>query len=265
MEENQQKGFIHSIETFGTVDGPGIRFVVFFQGCPMRCLYCHNPDTWAIGKDNSNVQQMTTSQILTQYDSCSSFYKNGGITVTGGEPLLQMDFLLELFSACKKHKIPEDTIKGKMDALHTTLDTSGILFNKNDINLVKKFDRLCELTDLVLLDIKHIDNDFHKKLTTHSNQNVLDFAKYLSNKKVDTIIRHVLVPTLNDDEKSLTRLAEFIKTLDNIKGIDILPYHTMAKVKYQNLGLEYPLGETRQGTKEDVQRAKEIILQKIQE
>ena len=153
-------GKIHSIETCGTVDGPGIRFVVFFQGCPMRCLYCHNPDSWNLSSENL----YTVEEILEQYDGVKEFCK-GGITVTGGEPLVQIEFLTELFRQAKEKNI------------HTALDTSGILFDKNNTN---KIDELLKYTDLVLLDIKHIDNEEHVKLTKHSNKNVLEFAQYLS-------------------------------------------------------------------------------------
>ena len=157
------KGYIHSTESFGTVDGPGIRFVVFMQGCPLRCLYCHNPDTW----DKEKGKETTADELLTEYNKNREFYKRGGITVTGGEPLLQLDFVTELFR------------KSKEQGIHTCLDTSGIVFNKNSAEQVSRFDELIKHTDLVMLDIKHIDPEKHKTLTGSQNSNVLDFAEYL--------------------------------------------------------------------------------------
>ena len=233
-------GNIHSIETCGTVDGPGIRFVVFLQGCPMRCLYCHNPDTW---EDKTN-QLISADEILEKYESVKEFCK-GGITVTGGEPLMQIDFVTELF------------IKAKENGINTALDTSGILFNQEK---TEKFDILLEYTDLVMLDIKHIDDEKHIKLTGHSNKNVLDFAKYLSDKNKPMWVRHVVVPTFNDDEESLTKLGEFMRTLKNIKALDVLPYHDMAIPKYENLGIDYPLKGIQPMTKEEAIKARDIVL-----
>ena len=167
------QGYIHSTESFGTVDGPGIRFVVFFQGCPMRCLYCHNPDTWEPRVGTT----VTVDQLLTQYRKNSSFYKNGGITVTGGEPLLQIDFLTELFEAAKA------------EGIHTCLDSSGVTFSPDD----PRFDRLMAVTDLVMLDIKHIDPEKHRQLTGHDNRRILAFAKYLEEKRVPLWVRHIIV------------------------------------------------------------------------
>lgn len=234
-------GNIHSIETCGTVDGPGIRFVVFIQGCPMRCLYCHNPDTWGI---NVN-KQMTVSEILKNYDAVKEFCK-GGITVTGGEPLMQMEFVTELFNCAKEKNI------------HTALDTSGILFNPQNTT---EIDGLMKYTDLVLLDIKHIDDDEHKKLTMHSNKNILLFAKYLSGINKPMWIRHVVVPGINNREEYLTRLGDFLGTLSNIKALDVLPYHNMAIPKYENLGMEYKLKDTPPLSKEDAIKARDKIIE----
>ena len=234
-------GNIHSIETCGTVDGPGVRFVVFTQGCPMRCLYCHNPDTWEI-KTN---KLYSVVDILKQYESVKEFCK-GGITVTGGEPLGQISFVTELFKQSKE--------KG----IHTALDTSGILFNPAD---TEKIDVLLKYTDLVLLDIKHINNEKHIKLTGHPNKNVLDFARYLSAQKKPMWIRHVVVPTINDDEESLRGLGQFMRTLNNIKALDILPYHDMAIPKYENLGIEYPLKGIKPLSKEEAINARNIVLE----
>lgn len=221
-------GHIHSLESFGTVDGPGTRFVVFFQGCPMRCLYCHNPDTWEPGLGD----EMTAEYILEQYDRNKAFYNGGGITATGGEPLMQIDFLTELFE--KAHE------KG----IHTCLDTSGIIYKPENQELIKKFDRLMKVTDLIMLDIKHIDPEMHKKVASQPNDGILAFAEYTAEKGVDLWIRHVVVPGLTDNDDDLYRLGYFIGGLSNLKALDALPYHTMGKVKYEKLGKEYPLGDT---------------------
>lgn len=236
-------GKIHSFESFGTVDGPGVRFVVFFQGCPMRCLYCHNPDTWA----SDAGEEYTAEQIIEKIERNRPFYTTGGITATGGEPMLQLDFLIELFELAKSKDIS------------TCLDTSGVLFDRKNTERMKKIDRLLSVCDLVMLDIKHIDNEEHKKLTGHGNGNILDFARYLNEKNVKMRIRHVIVPkiTYNDDE--LKRLGEFLKPFKNIEKIETLPYHTLGKVKYENLGIEYPLGDTPQLTESDAKKALEII------
>ena len=234
-------GNIHSIESCGTVDGPGIRFVIFMQGCPMRCQYCHNPDTWSTNKNKI----VTIDEILKQYEGVKEFAK-GGITVTGGEPLLQIDFVTELFKNAKSKNI------------HTALDTSGVTFTPNN---TKKFDGLLKHTDLVLLDIKHIDDDEHKKLTGHTNKNILEFAKYLSDKQIPVWIRHVVVPNITFNEKYLIELGKFLKTLKNIKALDVLAYHDMAIPKYKNLGIKYPLIGVPPLTKENALKAREYILQ----
>ena len=233
-------GNIHSVETCGTVDGPGIRFVVFTQGCPMRCLYCHNPDTWSV----ENNQQVSVSSILAQYESVKEFCK-GGITVTGGEPLLQIDFVTELFKAFKEKNI------------HTALDTSGVLFNPQN---TAKIDELLKYTDLVLLDIKHISEEEHIKLTTHSNKNILAFAQYLSEINMPVWIRHVVVPGVNDKEEYFIELGKFMGGLNNIKALDVLPYHDMAIPKYENLGIDYPLKGVPPLSKEDAIKARNTIL-----
>ncbi len=239
--EKQIYGNIHSLESCGTVDGPGIRFVVFTQGCPMRCQYCHNPDTWAIEEN----KKISVKEILDEYDGVKEFLRNGGLTVTGGEPLLQLDFVTELFKQAKEKNI------------HTALDTSGILFNRKN---TKKIDELLKYTDLVLLDIKHIDDIEHKKLTGISNMNILDFAKYLSEKNMPVWIRHVVVPQITYNEKYLKELGKFLSTLKNIKALDILPYHNMAIPKYENLGIDYPLKDIPPLTKEEAIKARDIVL-----
>ena len=237
------KGNIHSIETCGTVDGPGIRFVVFMQGCPMRCLYCHNPDTWSTNKN----QEMSVDEILAQYNGVKEFC-TGGITVTGGEPLMQIEFVTELFKKAREKNI------------HTAMDTSGILFNQNETS---KFDELIKYTSLVMLDIKHIDDIEHKKLTSHSNKNILDFAKYLSDNQVEMWIRHVVVSKITNNEEYLEKLGKFIAHLKNVKGLDVLPYHNMAIPKYEKLGIEYKLKDKPPTTTEEAKNARDIILQAI--
>ncbi len=235
-------GNIHSIESFGTVDGPGIRFVIFMQGCPMRCLYCHNPDTWS----NDINKKMTVQEILEKYNSIKEFLRNGGITVTGGEPLLQIDFVTDLFK------------QAKINNIHTAIDTSGVLFNQKNKN---KIDELIKYTDLVLLDIKHINDEKHKELTGFSNKSILDFAVYLSEKNIPTWIRHVVVPTITDSEKDLKELGKFLSTLNNIKALDILPYHNMGITKYESLCIEYPLKDIPPLTKEAAIKARQTIFE----
>ena len=240
------KGYIHSTESFGTVDGPGIRFVIFFQGCPMRCMYCHNPDTW----QTCTGTERTAESLLDEYDSVKEFMRNGGITCTGGEPLLQIDFLTELFEKAKKRGI------------HTCLDTSGITFTPEN---PEKFRKLLQYTDLVMLDIKHIDNEEHKKLTGHSNINILDFALFLSENNIPVWIRHVVVPDLTDKPEYLNRLGHFIAHIKTLKALDVLPYHTMGKAKYEQLGIDYPLGETPALSKDDAVIARNEIIRGMKE
>lgn len=232
------KGYIHSLETFGTVDGPGVRFVVFFQGCPMRCMYCHNPDTW-IKEDGKLID---TDEIIEKFERNRDFYTTGGITATGGEPMYQMEFLTELFTKAHDRKI------------HTCLDTSGIMYQGQP-----EVDRLMEVTDLVMLDIKHIDDLEHKKLTGHSNKNILKFAEYLNDISKPVWIRHVVVPGITYDKEELTGFASYIKRFSNIEKVEVLPYHSMGKVKYENLGIEYRLADTPQLTKEEKADAEKII------
>ena len=236
-------GNIHSIETCGTVDGPGVRFVVFLQGCPMRCKYCHNPDTWNVGEN----KKISVREILEQYDGVKEFCR-GGITVTGGEPLWQPEFVAQLFKAAKERSI------------HTALDTSGVTFNPD---ATEKIDDVLKYTDLVMLDIKHIDDEEHKKLTGHSNKNILEFAKYLSDKNIPIWIRHVVVPGITFNEKYLAELGKFLRTLKDVKALDVLPYHDMARGKYKDLGLDYPLGDTPPLTKEQAILARDIILKNM--
>ena len=237
-------GFIHSTESFGTVDGPGVRFVIFLQGCPMRCKYCHNPDTW---KMNSGGLRSAQS-LIAEYERNSAFYHKGGITVTGGEALMQIDFLLELFSLAKQ--------KG----IHTCLDTSGITYRPGNDGYNAKLDALMDVTDLVMLDIKHIDSDTHRELTGHDNAGILAFARYLAEKDIPVWIRHVVVPGITDDPGALTRLGAFLGELPNVKALDVLPYHIMGVTKYKELDIPYPLEGVPPATKTQAMEAKKIIL-----
>ena len=242
-------GRIHSLESFGTVDGPGVRFVVFVQGCPMRCAYCHNPDTWAM----TGGKIMEASEIIAQYERNLPFYNGGGITVTGGEPLMQVDFLIELFTLAKEKNI------------HTCIDTSGIAYKPENKEFIEKLDKLMSLTDLVMLDIKHIDPIKHKELTQQPNDGILAFCEYLNDRNVDMWIRHVVVPTITDDDTYLYKLGYFIGQFHNIKALDVLPYHTMGKAKYEQLGMEYPLDGIPAMDKNKVIDKKQVILQGIKD
>lgn len=240
-------GYIHSLESFGTVDGPGIRYVVFFQGCPLRCKYCHNPDTWDIKKG----KQVSADEILKKADGVREFLKGGGITATGGEPLVQIDFLIELFKKAKTKY-----------GFHTCLDTSGITFSRKQLD---KFNELIKYTDLVMLDIKHIDKQEHVKLTGMASDNVTNFAMYLSENNIPVWIRHVLVPGITLNDEHLYNLGRFIGNIKTLKAVDVLPYHDMGKTKYKALGMDYPLEGTPIPTKDDTLHAREIILSGVRD
>lgn len=242
-------GRIHSIESMGTVDGPGVRLVIFFQGCPLRCRYCHNPDTW----DPTGGTEMSAEEILEHYDKNRAFYKTGGITITGGEPLLQTDFLIELFKKAKEKDI------------HTCIDTSGITYNKNNSAYMEKLDELMKYTDLIMLDIKHIDSAKHKDLTGHNNEDIMEFAKYLEAIGKPVWIRHVVVPGITDDASDLINVGRFIGSLKNVKLVDVLPYHTMGVHKYDELGIEYSLKDYPALSKSERDRASDFVRQGIKE
>ncbi len=241
------KGFIHSIESFGSVDGPGIRFLIFLQGCPMRCQFCHNPDSWKAGMG----EEWTADDLLDKAERFRSYWGDkGGITVSGGEALMQIDFLIELFEKAHQRDI------------NTCLDTSAQPFTlKGDF--FAKFERLMKVTDTVLLDIKHIDEKEHRKLTRHSNRNILDCARYLSEIGVPVWIRHVLIPGITDKDEYLEQLKVFLKTLDNVERIDVLPYHTMGIYKYEKLGIDYPLRDVAPPSAERVENAKRILADAV--
>lgn len=238
MENKNIYANIHSFETFGTVDGPGIRFIFFMQGCGLRCKYCHNRDTWNI----NGGKKYSVDDIYNKIIHYKNYiYPNGGVTASGGEPLLQAKFLIELFKKFKK------------EGIHTCIDTSGMFKITDEIK------ELLSLTDLVLLDIKHIDDEKCKDLVGFSNKLELDFAKYLSNNGIKMWIRQVLIPGYTDDKDDLIKLRDFIKSLDTVEKVEILPYHNMGKYKWTDLGEKYELEDVRTATQEDVERAKEIL------
>lgn len=237
-------GYIHSIESFGTVDGPGIRFVVFMQGCPMRCKYCHNPDTWKTGVG----EKISADEIIERFNKNKVFYKNGGITVTGGEPLLQIDFILELFT------------KAKALGIHTAIDTSGVTYSTVENEYNKKLDKLLSLTDLVMLDIKHVDSEEHVKLTERDNKNILLFARHLGERNIPVLIRHVLVPGITDSREALEALGRFVAEIKTVRAVDVIPYHTLGVKKYDTLGIPYALVGVPDATADDVRRAREIVI-----
>lgn len=237
------KGRVHSFESFALVDGPGVRCCVFLQGCKMRCKYCHNPETWAC----DGGEEWTAADLFKKVFRYKNYWgKDGGITVSGGESLLQLEFVTEFFKLAKE--------KG----VHTALDTSGNPFSMEP-EYLEKFDKLMEVTDLFLLDIKEMDDEKHKELTGHSNKNILDLAKYLSDHNKDMWIRHVLVPGLTDDEKGLMDLNDFIKTLNSVSRVEILPYHTLGLFKWENMGVKYPLDGVPTPTDEEVKKAEAIL------
>lgn len=234
------KGKIHSLESFGTVDGPGLRFVIFMQGCPLRCLYCHNPDTWDT-KQTSPIE-MSAEELIKEVLKYKSFIAKGGVTVTGGEPLLQAKFLREFFTLAKK------------EGIHTAIDTSGFIFND-------KVKEVLNFTDLVLLDIKAINPEMHQNITGVKQDNAIKFLNYLEEKGIKTWIRHVIVPGYTDDLKELNKLAQFISHYNVVEKVDLLPYHTMGVNKYEQLGLEYKLDGIPPLSAERLKRAQEIFVQ----
>jgi pyruvate formate lyase activating enzyme len=240
------KAFIHSTESFGSVDGPGIRFLIFLQGCHMRCRYCHNPDTWKDGSAGCGTVA-SAEELLDKAERYRSYWgPEGGITVSGGEALLQTDFLIELFEEAHRRGI------------NTCLDTAAQPFTRNE-PFFGKFERLMKSTDLVLLDIKHTDSERHRWLTGHPNENILDCARYLSDTGIPVWIRHVLVPTITDDEQQLRQLRMFLDTLKNVQKVEVLPYHTLGTFKWQQLGIPYTLTDIPTPTAEQRARAEEIL------
>lgn len=236
-------GNIHSVETFGSADGPGVRYIVFLKGCNMRCRYCHNPDTWA----KEGGMTLSAAEVLQKALRYKNYWKkNGGITVSGGEALLQIDFVTELFRLAKE--------KG----VHTCLDTSGNPFTREEL-FYSKFKELMQVTDLFMLDIKHIDDAEHRKLTGQTNTNILDMARCLSDHGKAMWIRHVLVPGITDDEGQLRRLRSFLDTLESVERVEVLPYHTLGVFKWKELGIPYTLEGISPPTAGQVQQAKDIL------
>ena len=237
------KGYIHSIESFGSVDGPGVRYIIFLSGCPLRCLFCHNPDTWKM----NGGELRSPDELIQEALSCQNYWGDkGGITVSGGEPLVQIDFLIDLFTEAKKYGI------------NTCIDTSGAPFTKSG-PWFEKFQRLMELTDTLLMDIKHIDSGEHVKLTGHPNENIIEMFRYLDEIKKPIWIRHVLVPGGSDNDGFLTRTRDFIRTLSNVQRVEVLPYHTLGVAKYKELGIPYPLEGVSSPSAERIKNAKEIL------
>lgn len=242
--DKKNVGFIHSIESFGSVDGPGIRYIYFLHGCPLRCKFCHNPDTWANAKA---TMELTPQEALDKALRYKSYWgEDGGITVSGGEPLLQIDFLIELFKLAKK------------EGVNTCIDTSGGNFTRSE-PFFSKFNELMKYTDLLLVDIKHINSAEHKELTGKPNENILDMAKYLSDINKPVWIRHVLVPGISDKDEYLIELNNFIETLGNVKKVEVLPYHTLGIFKWEELNLEYPLEGVNPPSQDRVDNANKLL------
>lgn len=234
------KGYIHSFESFGTVDGPGIRFVVFLQGCPMRCKFCHNPDTWELKQG----KLVDTEDVVKEILKYRSYIQSGGVTVSGGEPLVQKEFVAELFTLLKK------------EGIHTCLDTSGIMYDETK---AEEFNDLLQVCDLVLLDIKHIDEQKHIALTGCSSKNCKAFLERLAKENIPVCIRQVLVPGITDDISDLKHEKTYIQSFKNIEKVEVLPYHQMGIVKYEKLNIPYPLQDTPVPSEESIQTAKEIL------
>jgi pyruvate formate lyase activating enzyme len=235
------KGWIHSVESLGTQDGPGIRYVVFTQGCPLRCKYCHNPDTWCM----TDGQEIEVEELMSKILRCKPFISRskGGVTISGGEPTLQIDFVLELLKRCKEEE------------LHTALDTSGYI-DKD------KFESLLPYIDLVLLDIKHIDDIEHQELTGVSNQKILEILNLLEKKGKSFWVRHVVVPGINDKVEYIERLTELLAPLDNLEKVELIAYHELGVHKWETIGLDYQLKDVKPPSKEKMEEFKEIFIQK---
>lgn len=231
------KGYIHSFETFGTKDGPGIRFVLFLQGCPLRCLYCHNPDTW---KQADSKYELSAGEVMSEILKVKAFLRNGGVTVSGGEPLLQADFITELFKLCNTN------------GLHTAVDTSGYILND-------KVKKVLQYADLVLLDIKHINPEKYKGLTARPLEPTLKFIEYLDEINKPVWLRYVLVPGFTDDEEDLKNWAEFVSKFQNVERVDILPFHQMGIHKWEQIGQQYKLKDIVSPTTEQIEKASTIF------
>ena len=238
------KGYIHQFESFGCVDGPGSRFIVFMSGCPLRCKFCHNPDTWDMKKGGTLWE---ASDVLKEALSCRSYWgKKGDITVSGGEPLAQIDFLNEFFTLAKA------------EGINTCIDTSGANFTKEG-KWFLTFQELMKKTDLLLMDIKHINEEEHIKLTGHSGKNIIEMFRYLDQIKKPIWIRHVLTPGITDNDTYLTQTRDFIRSLHNVDRVEVLPYHGLGAIKYKDLGIDYVLKDTPSPSQERIENAKKIL------
>ena len=243
MTNEIMRGRIHSTESFGSVDGPGVRYLIFLKGCHMRCRFCHNVDTWQMETNDLR----TADELLDKAERYRSYWgKDGGITVSGGEPLLQIDFLLDLFT------------KAKARGIHTCIDTAMQPFTREE-PFFSKFEALMKVTDLLLVDIKHIDPEMHQKLTGVPNDNILDGFRYLSEIEKPIWVRHVLVPEWTDRDDYLMKTREFLDTLSNVKRVDVLPYHTLGVFKWKALGIPYRLEGIDPPSKERIDNARRIL------
>lgn len=236
MDITNMKGYIHSFETFGTKDGPGIRFVFFMQGCPLRCLYCHNPDTWNM---RDAKHELNVSEAFAEVEKVKGFVR-GGVTVSGGEPMLQPEFVSELFRMCQSA------------GMHTAIDTSGFVLNE-------KVKDVLDVTDLVLLDIKHIDPQKYLTLTGKPLHPTLSFIEYLAKIEKPVWLRYVLVPQYSDNEQDLHKWAKYVSGFKNVERVDILPFHQMGIHKWQQMGVEYKLTDIKPPSAEDVKRVEDIF------
>lgn len=236
-------GRIHSTESFGSADGPGVRYLIFLQGCPMRCRYCHNPDTWC----SSGGTLASADELLDKAERYRGYWgPDGGITVSGGEALLQVDFVAELFA------------KAHVRRINTCLDTSLAPFTR-DRAWLGRFDALLDNCDLVLADIKHIDSAAHRALTGRDNANILDGIRHLDKRGIPVWIRQVLVPGITDDRAALTRTRDFIATLSNVRRIEVLPYHSMGIYKWDELGIPYMLRDVNPPDHTSVMQAQRLL------
>lgn len=231
------KGKIHSIQTLGTVDGPGVRFVVFMQGCPLRCKCCHNPDTWEFeGGTIYSPEEIVEKAIhYREY-----FGSNGGITVSGGEPLCQAEFVTEVFELCHK------------EGINTCLDTSGVILNVSVKNLLSK-------TDRVLLDYKYTTDDLYRENVGCELSVISDFLKYLNEINMPTTLRQVIIPTVNDNEENIIKLKSIVDTYKIIDKVELLPFRKICQTKYDNMKLEFPFGHLSEPSKEKMNELNSIL------
>ena len=241
------RGKVHSLESFGLVDGPGVRYVIFLQGCPMRCQYCHNPETWT----TEGGSWWTAEKLFRQAYRYKNYWKkkgqaHGGITVSGGEPLLQWEFVTELFTLAKEKKV------------HTALDTAGSIFGASRLPM-EGFERLMEVTDLILLDLKEMNPQKHKKLTGMENAPILEMARWLSDHGKEMWVRHVVVPGLTDSREELLEMKAFLDSLKTVTRVELLPYHTMGRAKWENLGIPYVLDGVPTPTEEEMKEAEALV------